>query len=398
MNAGRSIAAMLTSLSAVLLLAACSAQDTPACDGAPSDPRVDPQRPDSAAQLAEYVVAAFEDSRGNLWFGTNGQGVACYTPSSSRERRGALRYLSVDEGLIGDVVTDIAEDRKGRLWFGTHTGATRYDPSAADSTGRRTFTGFGAAEGLRGSGCKLLVDREGTVWAGTSEGAFRLEGERFDEFDLPTPTIAQLSYKIVAGKVWDLREDSQGNIWFARDGYGACRYDPSRALGPGAFMTFTREDGLCSNNVARIVEDTQGNIWFGAITSDHPEPIAEGGLSRYDPSTALVSGRPALTQFPDLKGLTNNDIYNLYVDRSGHVWIGAVRVGAYRFDPSPDPGDRPFTLFDRTDRPDLTTTFGVQAMLEDSHGTLWFGFSGGLFRFNGRSFLNVTRGGPWTGP
>lgn len=28
-------------------------------------------------------------------------------------------------------------------------------------------------------------------------------------------------------------------------------------------------------------------------------------------------------------------------------------------------------------------------------GALWFGFSGGLFRFDGTSFVNVTRSGPW---
>ncbi len=129
-----------------------------------------------------------------------------------------------------------------------------------------------------------------------------------------------------------------------------------------------------------IVEDEKGNIWFGSITSDFP-PINEGGVARYD-------GK-AFTRFPEVKGLTANDIYNLYSDRSGNIWIGAVRVGAYRTD------GKTFTLFDTTDRPDLTKYFAIQAFVEDRHGTLWFGFSGGLFRFNGRSFVNVSRGGPW---
>ena len=132
------------------------------------------------------------------------------------------------------------------------------------------------------------------------------------------------------------------------------------------------------------MEDAHGNIWFGSITSDFPKYIEEGGVSRYD-------GR-AFTRFPEVKGLAANDIYNLYADRSGNIWIGAVRVGAYRSDGGS------FTLFDRTDRSDLTTYFAIQAFVEDHHGTLWFGFSGGLFRFNGTSFVNVTRGGPWNSP
>jgi ligand-binding sensor domain-containing protein len=315
------------------------------------------------AQVAEYIVAAFEDSKGNLWFGTNGQGAVRWDGNS-------LRYFSIADGLIGDVVTAITADRDGHLWFGTHDGASRYD--------EETFTGFGRAEGLTGAGCKLLVDRTGVVWAGTSDGVFRFDGNRFSAFELPTPVIDSPSYKMVPGKVWDLFEDSKGNVWFARDGYGACKYDGK------AFVHFTKKDGLCSNNVASIVEDPQGNIWFGSITSDFPKYIEEGGVSRYDGQ--------AFTQFPEVKGLTANDIYNLYTDRAGNIWIGAIRVGAYRFD------GNTFTLFDKTDRPDLTKYFAIQAFVEDRLGTLWFGFSGGLFRFNGNSFVNVTRGGPWKGP
>ncbi len=330
-------------------------------------------------QVAEYIVAAFEDSKGNLWFGTNGQGVARWDGT-------ALRYFSIAEGLRGDVVTGIAEDGAGNNWFGTHDGASRFDG--------RTFTGFGGAEGLRGSGCKVLVDRSGSVWAGTSDGVFRFDGKRFNAFTLPIPVIDSPSYKMKPGKVWDLFEDSKGNLWFARDGYGACKYDPSAALRTGgkAFVHFTKEDGLCSNNVASIVEDQQGNIWFGSITSDFPEYIEEGGVSRYDGQR--------FTQFPEVRGLTANDIYDLYADRSGNIWIGAIRVGAYRFDASTalSAGGKTFTLFDKTDRPDMTKYFAIQAFVEDRHGTLWFGFSGGLFRFNGSSFVNVTQGGPWASP
>jgi ligand-binding sensor domain-containing protein len=358
----------IVALSSISFLAACRGQ------AEPQDPEAAARTPPAAsdtAQIDAYVVAAFEDRAGNLWFGTNGQGVARWDGRT-------LRYFSIPEGLIDNVVTGIAEDGADNLWFGTQAGASRYDGTS--------FTNFGPAAGLPGAGCKVLVDRQGVLWAGTSAGAFRFANERFHAFALPIPELAQVSYKMVPGKVWDLFEDRRGNLWFGRDSYGACRYD-----GKG-FTHFTKADGLCSNNVASIQEDSQGNLWFGSISSDLPQTIEEGGVSLYTGDS--------FTRFPELRGLVANDIYNIYADRQGHVWIGAVRVGAYRVGLSTRSGTKgpSFTLFDQTDRPDLTTHFGIQAFVQDRHGTLWFGFSGGLFRFDGSSFVNVTRGGPWASP
>ncbi|MBK6831107.1 MAG: hypothetical protein IPG92_10385 [Flavobacteriales bacterium] len=97
------------------------------------------------AQIAEYIVAAFEDSNGNLWFGTNGQGVARWDGK-------ALRYFSIAEGLVGDVVTGIAEDRDGNLWFGTHTGASRFNGKTFTELwqrGRTARLGMQSAGGSR---------------------------------------------------------------------------------------------------------------------------------------------------------------------------------------------------------------------------------------------------------
>ncbi|QQR85870.1 MAG: hypothetical protein IPJ76_14865 [Flavobacteriales bacterium] len=324
--------------------------------------------PSDTLPIAQYVVSALEDSRGNLWFGTNGQGVARWDGEQ-------LRYFTTADGLIDDVVTGIAQDPSGRLWFGTQAGITRYTPPTQPEGTNATFIGFGPNEGLPGAGCKVLLDRSGTVWAGTSAGVFRFAEGRFAPFELPEPKLDTLSWKMTPGKVWDLFEDSKGNIWFGLDGHGALKYDGA------TFTRFTRKDGLCSNNVASIMEDAQGNIWFGSITSDHPQYIEEGGVSMYN--------GVAVTRYPELHGLADNDIYNIYADRSGNLWIGAVRVGAYRWDGTT------FTLFDKTDRPDLTQYFAIQAFVEDRRGTLWFGFSGGLFRFDGKGFVHVARGGPW---
>ena len=133
--------------------------------------------------------------------------------------------------------------------------------------------------------------------------------------------------------------------------------------------------------MSNIAEDRQGNIWFGCLSSYYPKEVKDGGVSRYD-------GK-AFTKYPALKGLAENDIYSVYADKKGDIWVGATGLGVYRYD------GESFSLYKGTDRMDLTWSIGIQRILEDSKGTLWFGFSGGLFRFSGTSITNVTKSGPW---
>jgi ligand-binding sensor domain-containing protein len=313
---------------------------------------------DTASQISEYVVEIFEDKKGNLWFGTMSDGVARFDGKT-------VTYFSTKDGLCDNTVASIAEDKEGNIWFGTHAGASKYDG--------KTFTNFTETKGLHGAGCKFLVDSKGHIWAGTNHGAFRYNGTSFSKFDIPNPVIENPSYKWVLGKVWGLMEDSKGNIWFGRDGFGACKFDGS------SFTHFTQKDGLCSNNVSEIVEDKQGNIWFACLSSDLPKPIKEGGICRYDGKV--------FTKYPEMEGLSKNDIYSVYADKKGDIWMGATGLGIYRYDV------KSFKFFKGTDRMDLTWSMGIQSILEDRHGTLWIGFSGGLFRFNGTAFTNVTKNG-----
>lgn len=326
-----------------------------------------------ARQIDEYVVTIFEDTRGNLWFGTLSKGVARYDGSS-------LRYFSTKDGLCGNAVVSVVEDKAGNIWFGTQSGLSRYDG--------KTFTNFTEAEGLchfRVS--NLLIDKTGTLWVGTWGGVCVYNGVAFTPFTVPVPDVDIAPYHSTMNWVTEVMEDSRGNIWFGRDGYGACRYDGR------TFTHFTKKDGLASNNVQVIAEDRQGNIWFGSrvAENDHPDPAkrtGDGGVNRFDGQKMI--------QFPGVEGLSKNETYAIHTDKAGNVWIGANKLGVYRYDPSAEQaGRQPFTLYKGTDRMDLTYNIGVQSILEDRNGGLWFGLSGGLFRLKGEAIVNVTEEGPW---
>lgn len=304
------------------------------------------------AQIAEYVVGVFEDSKGNLWFGTMTDGAIKYDGST-------LTYFTKKDGLPGNTVAGYAEDKNGNIWLATHSGLSRYNGN--------TFTNYFVGNNSRDNRMStLLVTRKGDVWVGTWNGVYRYRNDSLEPFALPLPKVSVPPDAATAGWVTEIMEDKEGNIWIGRNGYGLCRYNGN------TFTHFTKDDGLPSNNVQTLLQDNEGNIWIGCRKDDK-----DGGLTRYNGKT--------FTRFPETRGLSNNEVYAIHQDKAGNIWIGANGVGLYKYD------GKTFTLYAYTNRKDLIgpSGYGIQDIREDKNGTLWLGLSGGLFRLKDSILYNV---------
>ena len=129
----------------------------------------DPSRQPDPQRISNFIRRIFQDSRGHLWFGTNGDGVCRHDGES-------LEYFSLAQGFGGVAVRGIVEDGNGNVWFGTEGGLTRYDGV--------TFTNYTEKDGLINNDVwSLMVDTEGTIWIGTLSGACRFDGEKFTKFN-----------------------------------------------------------------------------------------------------------------------------------------------------------------------------------------------------------------------
>ena len=323
----------------------------------------------SGTQIGEYVVEIFEDSNGNIWFGTLGKGVAKYNPTAS-EAQPRLRYFSMDDGLADNTVTAMAGDPQGNLWIGTHSGLSFYNGY--------TFKSFHQEDGLCNERVSdLLFDAAGTLWIATWDGVCYYKANSFHTFPLPVPEMKLEDYQTTMHWVTEILEDAKGNLWFCRDGYGVLKYDGK------SFQHFSKDDGLASDNVQAIAEDDNGLLWFGSriSESDHPDNHkrhGDGGLARFDGHSFV--------QFASTPGLSNNEIYSISSGEEGNIWIGANKLGLYQFD------GHTFTLYSKTDRADLMPHgYGIQKILVDRKGTIWLGLSGGLFMLQDSVIMNVTQ-------
>ena len=96
------------------------------------------------------------------------------------------------------------------------------------------------------------------------------------------------------------------------------------------------------------------------------------------------------TQDGDVSGV---EVCGFHEDSRGKVWFAAENNGVYRYDPTlAGTGEQPFiNLYEE----EGLITNGILSIYEDREGRFWFGGWGGLFRYDGKSFVSVTKDGPW---
>ena len=301
--------------------------------------------------VSQYIRSIYQDSKGNMWFGTIADGVVRYDEKT-------LTYFSKAEGFVCSSVFAIHEDKNGNMWFGTDQGVYKYDG--------RTFKNYHQKDGLNQieiSRKGILVDRSGTIWVGTHRGVYQYHplrdydgGKCFDLFPL-LPSIN------VAG----MMEDNTGNIWFASSDQGVFRYDGK------TIVHFNQKEKMGENYAGGIAQDRNGNMWF----------TMKNGICRFDGKS--------FKEYTSKDGLGGTEFWGILIERSGIIWITA-RGSTTRFDPSLSlPDKKAFTVFTAADG----FTCCVQSMFQDKSGKLWFGTGQGLYRFDGKRFFQVRKDGPW---
>jgi ligand-binding sensor domain-containing protein len=270
-----------------------------------------------------WIYDLFQDSRGRVWVGTWGGGLARY-------EAGKWRIFTKEHGLHCNEVTCIREDEQGRLWLATDGGLNVMEDDRISDAGL--------------SGKSLLnitFDRHGNLWAGcwraatSGGGLFRFDGHNWEAFT----TRGQLP----GLEILKVFNDTRDWLWVGT-------YEQGIGAGVGYFdghewHNFTSRDGLVNDCVYSMFEDPGGNMWFGTI----------GGVGIFDGKN--------WHQMTAKDGLVDNRVYSMLIDSHKKMWFG-TEGGVSHFDGS--------TWVSYTKKDGLVENL-VRCIIETGDNTLWFG-------------------------
>ena len=312
--------------------------------------------------LVGKVVA---DGRDGLWVPTS-NGLYYFDRTAERFTY-RFQHDETDPGsLDSNAVLSVYRDRGGVLWVGTENAGLNALNLYQEKFTRYVHRPADPNSLSPGRVKAIYQDRNDVLWIG-------LFPRTLDRFDRKTGQITHYlprrGDENSLGKgasVEGIYKDAAGRLWIGGEGSGLARLDERT----GQFRHYHQNAGepnsLISDDVYTIYGDRSGQIWIGQ----------GGGISRFEPATdRFTQYRPV----PDDPASPANSVWVIDQDRSGTLWLGTWGGVLSRFDEqaktfvnyTPDPHD-----------PHKLHGGGINTIHEDRSGILWVGAIDGLYRFN----------------
>ena len=214
----------------------------------------------------DYIFCMAADRDGSIWIGAR-TGLFHYHPGT-----GTLTPIvnPAATNPSGNSILAIQKNREGNLWLGTEDdGLYLFDPL------QKTFTRFAHSDTAPGSlgnnmiKC-MLTDHQGRLWAGSINGGlnlFNAPAGSFFHYAYEPGNASSLSQRTISA----LFEDRQGNLWIGTHRGGINIYSP----GIEKFNLYRQEASLNSlnyNDVRTFCEDNAGDGDILEIGTDGGRP------------------------------------------------------------------------------------------------------------------------------
>jgi diguanylate cyclase (GGDEF)-like protein len=359
-------------------------------------------------RLADAAIRAIvEASPGDVWLGTDGEGILRVDVANGQVRR-VRHHPRTPASLPDDDIFALLRDRDGLVWVGSDAGLSHHAtgrpgistwfggdadhllhhqnvPALLPLPDGRVFLAAGdgsvnvvhPAEGRvarlaadaaapltalpPGRVLCLLMEPSGAVLLGTQRGLYRVDAQarRVRRIDVPgrAPTAS----------VWALAWQD-GRLWLGGlDGLWALQPQSD-----GTLRTERHTDGAAfdEQRITALLPAPDGVLWVGT----------RSGVRHLDTTRWTVT-RPAQDE-PGRVGLPRGYIASMLIDRTGRLWVGSFGNGVRVLEPaSADMAHRVHRITQAEGLPHN----GVNAIVADTEGQVWASTDGGIARIDAKT-------------
>lgn len=261
------------------------------------------QRGERSDQLnSNEIFCIKEDSKGQIWIGTNGGGVNVM----NSDHKVLTKYVNEPKGKkvipANNFIRFIEEDNDGNMWIGSYgSGIAIFDVS------KKKFAHFNKANSGLPSNVSLsiLKDSRGDIWVGTLNGGLSF----YDKAKRRFLTFAEKD-ALNNSTVYAIVEDSKGKIWVSTN-QGISSFDRKTKK----FTNFTIYNGIQNNNfiIGAGFKSRDGEIFFGGAE----------GFNYFNPRNFKKNKHVPAVVLTDLK-IDNNSV-NPTFDGALNAHISAAK-------------------------------------------------------------------------
>lgn len=261
----------------------------------------------------------FQDAAGNLWVGSNGEGVQKISPEGNVS-------FTEEDGIPNNSVRAFAQDKEGNLWVGTAGGVCYI---TADN--RVCIPQIEDSVDLANSLVEeLFCDTAGRIWLSTtdSRSLYFYADKKFQRY-------TDLDY-LGSYFVTSISQDVFGAFWLGLGRDGMVR------ISNGLVEEVTTNTLIDSTPLYQVCHDRSGVSWFGT----------EKGL--------VLFREGAWVEYPE----HSNSVNKIIQDREGNIWVATDSKGLSKISTG------------RFNTHILNTA--VNAIAQDHDGLVWVGTDRGL--------------------
>lgn len=292
--------------------------------------------------LETRMIAAYYDSHGILWIGTDGGGViwsdlrmqfynrfyqdrhneicsivadddhyvwlATYHKGIMRSREtfdasGKIDFFQVGDQDIKKQQTVLCglKDEQGNLWFGNLDGSlTCWHKKNHSFKVLQLLTEDGMPN--TSSVWALFLDSRGRFWIGTQKGLllFDRENNRCKRIHFKAAPLQKSSPPYIRA----ITETGDHTLWLGTANYGLCRVINENELQTG----YEKEYGMTENSVRSLLASSDGNLYVGYMT----------GFAIFSPGQNAI-----IHVYTTRDGLCSNFIGCMAEDEKGQIWLGS---------------------------------------------------------------------------